>query len=212
MRIAPVGLFFSPDDMDREAISSTAAEIAALTHGHELGYIPAATLAAIVNSNVYEIDKTLLEAIEDALALIEDAFPNAIHTAEFLALIREAIELAAGKLSDLECIESLGEGWTAEETLAIAIFCSLRHQDSFKEAIIAAVNHSGDSDSTGSVTGNILGASCGYSNLPLRYLNDLELKDVILEIADDLARGHDFDESNTPEGSEWERFFNHYAR
>ena len=50
----------------------------------------------------------------------------------------------------------------AEETLAIAIYCSLKYQNDFSKGIIAAVNHSGDSDSTGAVTGNILGALLGF--------------------------------------------------
>ena len=58
--------------------------------------------------------------------------------------------------------------------------------DGEKKAIIASVNHSGDSDSTGSVTGNILGAYLGMSAIPQKYLDKLELKDVITEIADDL--------------------------
>ena len=47
-------------------------------------------------------------------------------------------------------------------------------------------SHSGDSDSTGAVTGNILGAYLGLKSIPKKYLDNLELKDVILEIADDL--------------------------
>ena len=59
---------------------------------------------------------------------------------------------------DRENIRALGEGWVAEETLGIAIYCALRYEKNFSGGIIAAVNHDGDSDSTGAVTGNILGA------------------------------------------------------
>jgi ADP-ribosylglycohydrolase len=86
----------------------------------------------------------------------------------------------------LQAIEMLGEGWVAEETLAIAVYCALKHQDSFEDAIIAAVNHSGDSDSTGSVTGNILGAYFGYDKIPEKFLTNLELRELIEELATDL--------------------------
>ena len=59
----------------------------------------------------------------------------------------------------------------------------------FEEAMIAAVNHGGDSDSTGAVTGNILGAAIGYEAIPQFFKDDLELHDVILHMADDLYRG-----------------------
>jgi len=35
-----------------------------------------------------------------------------------------------------------------------------------KNAIVASVNHSGDSDSTGAITGNIVGAYLGMSKIP----------------------------------------------
>lgn len=53
-------------------------------------------------------------------------------------------------------------------------------------AIRVAVNHGGDSDSTGAITGNILGAYLGLSQIPQKYIDNLELADVIMEIADDL--------------------------
>lgn len=74
----------------------------------------------------------------------------------------------------------------AEETLAIAIYCALKYSDDFINGVVAAVNHDGGSDSTGAVTGNILGTALGFEAIPQKYLDKLELKDVILEIAEDL--------------------------
>lgn len=86
-------------------------------------------------------------------------------------------------------MEKFGGGWTGEEALAIALYCSLRYLDNFEEAMIAAVNHAGDTDSTGAITGNILGAALGYEAIPQFYKDDLELHDLILHMADDLYRG-----------------------
>ena len=55
--------------------------------------------------------------------------------------------------------------------------------------MIASVNHQGDSDSTGAVTGNILGAVVGYEAIPQFFKEYLELHDVIRHVADDLWRG-----------------------
>lgn len=60
-------------------------------------------------------------------------------------------------------------------------------KNDFSKAIIASVNHNGDSDSTGAVTGNILGALLGYDAIDLKWKNDLELIDIILRISDDLC-------------------------
>lgn len=84
--------------------------------------------------------------------------------------------------------DELGGGWVADEAAAIAIYCSLAHFDSFEQAMIAAVNHAGDSDSTGAIAGNILGAVIGYDAIPQHFKDDVELHDVILHVADDLWR------------------------
>ena len=92
-------------------------------------------------------------------------------------------------MPDLEAIHALGEGWVAEEALAIGLLCSLRHEDDFAGAITSAVNHGGDSDSTGAIAGNIVGAHLGLAGIPQRYLEHLELRDTISKIADDLFTG-----------------------
>lgn len=117
---------------------------------------------------------------------IKKQFANAKHLEEQIKLIDRAISLSKEDVEDLYAINELGEGWVAEETIAIAIYCSLKYDNNFENAIIASVNHSGDSDSTGSVTGNILGAYLGLENIPEKYIENLEIKDVIINMADKL--------------------------
>ena len=62
--------------------------------------------------------------------------------------------------------------------------------------IIASVNHNGDSDSTGAVTENILGAIAGYEAIEEKWKQNLELSDVILKIADDLCRDNRISEES----------------
>ena len=104
-------------------------------------------------------------------------FAPAEHLSEFIGIMEKAIKLSKEDIDDLDAIRELGEGWVAEETLAIAVYCALKYEKDFDKALIAAVNHSGDSDSTGAVTGNILGAYLGMSAIPQKYLDNLELKD-----------------------------------
>jgi ADP-ribosylglycohydrolase len=87
-------------------------------------------------------------------------------------------------------IERLGGGWVGEEALAIALFCALTAGGSDTGSVAAALwracAHAGDSDSTGSLTGNLLGAMLGVEALPRAWLEDLELRDVIESVALDL--------------------------
>ena len=84
-----------------------------------------------------------------------------------------------------EAIARLGQGWIAEEALAISIYCALVARN-FKHGVILAVNHDGDSDSTGAIVGNLLGAMHGVKTIPAEWLEPLELRDVITELAEDL--------------------------
>ena len=186
MRVAPVGLFFAGSDVDPSFSDQIAAEAAALTHGSDLGYLPAAALGHIVRRLAEGRD--LLEAMEDALAAMPGLFPEAPSLDDFLELMNRALALAESDTPDLEAIHLLGEGWVAEETLAISLFCALRYRDDFDRALIAAVNHKGDSDSTGAVTGNILGAALGLEAIPDKYLDRLELRGLLEELALDLCR------------------------
>lgn len=187
MRVAPIGLYFDEETILIDEIDRIGAEAAALTHGHSLGYMPAAGLVHLVQRLSHEDSITMLEAVEDMKGALARQFASDAHLSELLSLVDRAIALARKScVDDLVAIHSLGEGWVAEETLAIAIYCSLKHCDDFEKAIVAAVNHGGDSDSTGAVAGNIVGAYLGYERIPRKFMEHLELKRVILEIADDL--------------------------
>lgn len=186
MRVAPIGLYFEEGSMPSDDIDRIGAEAAALTHGHELGYIPAAALVHVISRVAHNDGMALLDAVLDMRKAISRQFAKAEHIGELLELIDRAIELSQANMDDVEAIHALGEGWVGDEALAIALYCALKYSHDFDRAIIAAVNHKGDSDSTGAITGNILGAYLGLGKIPQKYTDKLELKDVIFEIADDL--------------------------
>lgn len=194
MRIAPIPLYAAVDNrmdiMDADRLAADAAEI---THLHPLGFIPAALMAHIIYRLAQDEQRTqdaFVSYIEEGLAALDQIFPqNPQEVNQMKKLIGLAIQFAYNEKSDLLNIEFLGEGWVAEETLAIALYCAIRYFDNFEQALIASVNHGGDSDSTGAVTGNILGAAIGYTALPQHFKDNLEQVDVILHMADDLYRG-----------------------
>ena len=122
-----------------------------------------------------------------------------------ISIINLAMKLAQNGDDDLTNIHGIGAGWVAEETLGIALYCALRHRDNFSAGIIAAVNHNGDSDTTGAVAGNILGAICGFEAMDNKWKEDLELSDIIMELADDLCYGCMMDEYSSYEDPTWSR-------
>ena len=84
----------------------------------------------------------------------------------------------------------------------------MKHADSFEDAVISSVNHSGDSDSTGAICGNIVGCLHGRSAIPDYFTEKLELRDVIEEMAQDLYTGciiSEYDRCETPEKKRWKK-------
>ena len=97
-----------------------------------------------------------------------------------------AIDLSKKNQDDISAIHQFGRGWTGDEALAIAIYCANKYSDNLEKAIIASVNHRGDSDATGSITGNILGTYLGFDDIESKYRQNIELRDMIIGIATDL--------------------------
>jgi ADP-ribosyl-[dinitrogen reductase] hydrolase len=87
-------------------------------------------------------------------------------------------------------VQTLGQGWIAEEALAISLLCALVWESNFDKALVLAVNHSGDSDSTGAITGNIMGCLLGMQGINHKWTDNLELHDVIQRLGIDLFIGY----------------------
>ncbi|MCR4645872.1 MAG: ADP-ribosylglycohydrolase family protein [Oscillospiraceae bacterium] len=186
MRVAPIGLL-SPDKLPEDEADRLGAEAAALTHGHDLGYLPAMVLVHMVRKLVYA-DMTMHEAAESAIAAMERLYPKAKHLKDLTKLLGTAVKLADDpKITPVKAYKTLGEGWVGDEALAVALFCAVRYEEDFDGAMIASVNHDGDSDSTGAVCGNLLGARLGLNAIPQKYILDLELRSTLMQMGASLA-------------------------
>ena len=185
MRVAPIGLYAGDRETDTAAIARLGAQAAALTHGHPLGWLPAAALAVIIHE-IAAKDETVPAAALKAVHVLEKNWPEVPECRSLTGLIGKALELAGGNTEDQPAIHRLGEGWVGDEALAIAVYCAAKYSGNLDGALIAAVNHKGDSDSTGAIAGNIIGAQVGLSGIPDKYTEKLEQRELILTVADGL--------------------------
>lgn len=183
MRVAPIGLYFEKFPKNGAVI---AADASAITHGHPLGYKPSALLSYLIYNLTYCENLSFESAAALTLTICDEIFIGKDYNEYLNKLVTDAIYLANTSTNDLDAIHKLGEGWVAEEAFAIALYCSLKYKYDFEKAVVTSVNHNGDSDSTGAITGNILGAYLGLSGIPDKFRKNLELYDTIIEIADDL--------------------------
>ena len=187
MRAAPAAWI---PGLDADSIVIEGAQLAAQTHGNPLGWLCAAALAHIVRRMTFT-ELPLKEITFEACAALRRLFSEYPETESMCALMEQAVELSENSLPDLDNIHELGEGWVGDEALAISLYCALRHENDVSACLIAAVNHRGDSDSTGAISGNIVGARVGYNAMDEKWKNDLEHRELILKIADRLAEAAD---------------------
>ena len=206
MRVAPVGLFawrLRQQDSPHDAFR-LGAELAALTHGHPTGALTGGVLAVLI------LALTDGASLPEALVVSKAILRSEPGHEETLRAIELAETLAASGQPHEAAISQLGQGWIAEEALAISIYCALVARN-FKHGVILAVNHDGDSDSTGSITGNLLGAMHGVRAIPAEWLEPLELREVITSLAEDLYAFKDWDIGEYSENAEmnqriWQKY------
>jgi len=225
MRTAPVALICHVHryaDGNVSYADMVAAETARITHKHPLGFLPSAVLnhllTDILAGEVVGRDR-LAHAARQAIDVLPEITSEEDKSKTYLELwpkyvkrmqdiVMKAIDMAQSDIPDESAIRQIGEGWTGHESLAIALYSAIKHADNFEDAVVSAVNHSGDSDSSGAICGNILGCLLGRSRIPEYYTDKLELIDVIEEIANDLYTGciiSEYDPCDTPEKQRWER-------
>lgn len=180
MRVAPIGLFLYEDPSQAFYV---ACEAAAITHGHPTGFLAAGAFAMLIAM------LTLGNSMETALMTTIDHLKQYPEAQETLEALLEADRLAQDEriIPKYEIVESLGKGWVAEEALAMAWYAA-RTAETFTQGIRLAVNHSGDSDSTGSVCGSLMGARWGMTSLEKKWMESLELKERILDTSNRLYR------------------------
>lgn len=182
MRVAPVAFAsgWHSTAFDPAWAFDLATDICAITHGHPTGQLSGGFLAAYLAFLLNGESKA--SAAESSIILLKKCGGHE----ETLQKVELAINLSRSSPNSYEAMVSIGEGWIAEEALAMSLYCALS-TDNTEEAIILAVNHSGDSDSTGAITGNIMGLLNGVSSIPEKWLEKLELKESISQIALDIA-------------------------
>jgi ADP-ribosylglycohydrolase len=216
MRSAPFGLI---PHLEPETVYKLSADAASLTHGHPAARQSSGVFSLVIHA--LSSGHELREAAEAALGHLRGGIlrkgeePDPDVVARLEAALRLAGDLPGGRgvLSPEDLVSELGEGWVAEEALAVGLYAVLATapeaaaanagtadagtsevgtaevdaEAHFRAAIAVAVNHSGDSDSTASIAGNILGAYYGERCLPADWLAALEAPEVIRGMASRLA-------------------------
>ncbi len=170
MRIAPIGCFYH-DDI--QAIKENAILSARITHNHPEGLAGAVAQATAVGlafqqalSNEPIEPETFLDTITDRVIDVDKGFAEALDRINSIprGSMLEIIHAISGRYGlSLRAIESV--------PAAIGAFLLT---DSFRDAVVLAVNLGGDTDTIGAMAGAIAGAFYGYGQIPQEWLEPLE--------------------------------------
>lgn len=179
MRVAPVGLFYP----DAAQAFDVGAQTGVITHGHPNAWVSAGWFAALIS--LLARGYTLSDAIHDATRIMENQ-ADADKTSALRTALNQAIFLATSAIPEEDAYRCIGEGWDAISATALAVYAAVRYDTSFSAAVICAVNHDGDSDTTGSLVGQIMGTHLGASAIPNKWLN-IDLKPEIVKMAQAIA-------------------------
>ncbi|SIN37232.1 ADP-ribosylglycohydrolase family protein [Micromonospora cremea] len=195
MRVTPVGLL----DVDLDTLAGLAQLQAGLTHGHPTGLAASELTAYAVfalrgGATLAELPAILTERARTQRRVyreqwLGDLWQRAgVGTAEdFIARGWDECLAVLGRLTAAlgqpddggDPCRATGEGWVAEEALATALLCAVRHADDPVAALARGATTAGDSDSIAALAGAFVGAAAGMTAWPPGWADRIEYADQL---------------------------------
>jgi len=173
MRCAPVAVTYT-DDYD--TLFRASFDSSRITHADPRCTYGCALLNRVIAGLLDEEDED--KVVKEAVGFCRSRAEDEPNTEELFEAVEEVYNLDEGKVPN--------SGYVVD-TLQAGLFYSLT-ADSFEEAVVAAVNGGGDTDTVGSVTGAIAGARFGESSVPERWLSEIDEADEITNLIGGISR------------------------
>ncbi len=175
VRVAPIGFLYQHDP---ERLRAVAHATGIATHAHPItdaSAVAAAYLVKLALDGIPPNDYVVrtLEFVGEECTELRDTLTKIGHVVEWQ--------------DEFAAMNYIGSGWNADEAVAMAVYCAIRHSSDFSAALCRAVNIPGDSDSVGCVAGGLVAARLGLESIPADWIARLEQRDYITDVALRLA-------------------------
>ncbi len=175
MRVATLGYLYQHDPERLKAVAIATSQI---THRH-----PTALAAAVAAA--YLVKLALDGAAPETYIRQTLAFTDGMSDELEYALLRVGHVL--GWTNEEAALEHIGQGWTGEEAVALALYCILRYPENrfgnYVACVRRAANTAGDSDSIACIAGGIMGARLGLSSVPPQWIERCENRHNLINLA-----------------------------
>ncbi len=172
MRILPIALYLAFADPD-ERIQCTM-NCSCLTHGHERCQLACVMYVEVAAGLVrgMGLEESVWEATRNIRELIGRGYSD--ERGPFRRLT--SIDIASLSRSEVS-----GSGYVIH-CLESSLWCASR-ADSYRRGVLEAVNLGQDTDTTGAVTGGLLGLLYGIEGIPQRWIEALARRQDVLGLA-----------------------------
>uniref|UniRef100_A0A4W5LJL6 ADP-ribosylhydrolase ARH3 n=1 Tax=Hucho hucho TaxID=62062 RepID=A0A4W5LJL6_9TELE len=181
MRILPL-LFEVEKIKDRKERFELIKKVSSITHGHIRSCLACfyyLEFASFLSSEVkYPITDAYKVANYSLIKLTEQLNINPKEVELFS-------RITSGKMIELQENDIQSSGYVIH-TLEASIWCLLTTQ-SYKEAVLKAINLGGDTDTTGAVVGGLAGLYYGMKSIPENWIKIIAKKDDIEELINRLS-------------------------
>ena len=179
MRIAPVALYFA--NLSNDDLLQKVREVSAITHAHFRSVFSCFLFCKLLIE--------LFKGTEKTIAL-KNIGPEVLSFSEAKKFnpteLRRFKRVLSGDIVTSDQNDVYSSGYVLH-TLEAAIWCFMT-TDSFKEAVLKAVNLGDDTDTTGCVTGALAGVYYGMDAIPVEWLDVLARKGDIVKLSDDFNK------------------------
>jgi ADP-ribosylglycohydrolase len=176
MRVATIGYLYQLDEVRLRSVAEASGVI---THRH-----PAAIAASIAGAYLVKLALDGIPVTEYMQRVM--AFTDGISEEFDAAILRVGHVL--GWTNEEAALDHIGEGWTGDEAIALALYCVLRYPDDYPVCVRRAANSEGDSDSVACMAGGIMGARLGLDAIPGDWRARCEKHDYLTDLAARMAQ------------------------
>jgi ADP-ribosylglycohydrolase len=175
MRVAPIGYLYQHDEAKLKEMARASSLI---THGHPTALAASVAAAYLVKLALDKVDPG------DLLGLV---FEFAADESDELGQAFLRVGHVLGWGDELAAMQHIGEGWVAEEAVALALYCVMRYPGDYVGAVRRGANSDGDSDSVACIAGGISGALLGLGAIPSEWIARCENRAYLADLSERLA-------------------------
>ena len=180
MRILPLAYYIKDLNLPIDEWVPIVHNVSSLTHRHKRSQIACGIYISIalklLNNHGYSLEDIIKNGVDEIAQYYKN---NEEYKEEFETYFNRII---SGEIYNLPSEEIISSGYVIA-TLEASIWC-LVNTNSYKEAVLKAVNLGHDTDTTAAVTGGLAGIYYGYDNIPKDWVENIQKLDYVLDLCE----------------------------